>query len=166
MKYFNLIAFVLVSLFVYACMSGGTEADRPQATAWQLIYQNDQAGNALTGDKQKLIEAVRLGYPIRIGFGVRRTSDTTKSVEHFADAHFLTIANGQEVFAQILPIVGQYPHLDSSSLQITFRENLQWTIIVGTNGFSDRLMLDALQDTIVGHRDRPTEVSWFACYRQ
>ena len=40
------------------------------------------------GDKAKLFDAVRLGYPIRIGWG-------SMGVEHVADADFLTIYEGK-----------------------------------------------------------------------
>jgi len=85
-------------------------------------------------------------------------------VEHFASAKFLTIANGKEVFAQIDPIIGQRPELDGDTLRINFRESSQWAIIVGTNGFSDRLNIDILKDSVVGHRNLPTKVSWFVEY--
>ena len=128
---------------------------------WQLIYKNDKDGKAIFGTKETLIEAVRNGEKIRVGWGGRRTNDTTKSVEHFADAKFLTISNSKEVFAQIDPIIGQHPDLDSDTLSINFRDSFQWSIIVGSNGFSDRLNINVLKDSVTGHRNRATEVSWF-----
>ncbi len=70
---------------------------------WQKVYQNSAEGEALFGEKEKLIEAVRLGYPIRIGWG-------GNSVEHVTEATFLTIFQ-DEVFGQIEGIVGQAPGL-------------------------------------------------------
>ena len=128
---------------------------------WQLIYKNDKDGKVISGTKESLLKAIRNGEEIRIGWESRRVSDTTKSVEHFADAKFLTISNGEEVFAQIDPIIGQHPDLDGDTLSINFRENFQWSILVGTNGFSDRLNIDVLKDSVTGHRNRPTKVSWF-----
>ena len=61
----------------------------------------------------------------------------------------------------IQPIIEQNPKLKYDSLNITFRHNSEWSIIGGTNGFSDRLSVDNLTDIIVGHRTRPTEVSRF-----
>lgn len=121
---------------------------------WKLIYKNDKTGKTIFGAKENLFKAIRKGKEIRIGWGGRR-------VEHFANAKFLTITNGKEAFAQIDPIIGQRPDLDGDTLSINFRESFQWAIIVGTNGFSDRLNIDILKDSVVGHRNLPTEVSWF-----
>lgn len=159
MKHLSILSFLLIATVFSACQA--PNSNQQSSSAWKLMYRNDKDGNTVSGNKTDLLNAARMGYPIRIGFGGRRASDTTKSVEHLADATFLTIINGNELFAQIAPIIGQNPNLDSDSLGVVFRENLSWTIAVGTTGFSDRLMIDRFQDTVVGHRTRPTEVSWF-----
>jgi len=101
---------------------------------WKIIYKNDANGVTLQGDKSKLIDAARLGYPIRVGFGGRSKTDTSRSIEHIADADFISIANGKEVFAQINEIYGQKPHLDSDTLRIDLKHKNKWTIIIGSNG--------------------------------
>ena len=55
---------------------------------WQKVFHNDANGNTISGDKSKLLEAIRLGYPIRIGWGSNR-------VEHVTEADFLTIFEGK-----------------------------------------------------------------------
>lgn len=47
---------------------------------WQIVFKNDAAGKKLLGDKETLIDVARLGYPIRIGIGGRRKTDTLKSM--------------------------------------------------------------------------------------
>lgn len=126
-------------------------------SGWQLVYKNDATGKGVFGDKAQLLDAVRLGYPIRIGWGSTR-------VEHVADADFLTIFNGTEVFAQIKPIIGQRPQVNGDSLKITFRTNNKWVKMAGTNGFSTSLMTDYLQDTIVGNGERYTATTWYVNY--
>lgn len=127
------------------------------SSGWQLVFKNDAAGKALIGDKAALLDAVRLGYPIRIGWGSNR-------VEHVADADFLTIFEGKEVFAQIKPIIGQRPAIDGDSLKIHFRSNNHWVKMAGTNGFSTSLMTDYLEDTIVGGRTRYNATTWYVNY--
>lgn len=159
-----LVAFCILLICVFGCVDKIPHQSSDGQQGWQLVFRNTKNGKVLFGSKGKLIEAVRSGYSVRIGWGGRRQSDTTKSVEHVADAQFLTIANGKEVFAQIQPIIGQHPALEKDTLDIVFRENLQWILMVGTNGFSDRLTTERLQDSIRGHRSMPTEVSWFVDY--
>ncbi len=125
---------------------------------WQKVFQNDANGKSTFGDKTKLLEAVRLGYPIRLGWGSNR-------VEHVADADFLTIFEGEEVFAQIKTIIGQAPRIDGDSLKIRFRTNNHWTKIAGTNGYSTAFMTDYLQDTMVGGGvDRYSASTWYVLY--
>lgn len=154
----------VLSILILGCAKPVSEQSHDSKQGWQLVFRNGKNGKIIFGSKARLIEAVRSGYSVRVGWGGRRQSDTTKSVEHIADAQFLTIANNKEVFAQIQPIIGQNPGLEKDTLDIVFRENLQWVLMVGTNGFSDRLTTERLQDTIQGHRSLPTEVSWFVEY--
>lgn len=157
----RIVFFVATLLALTSCKEKSLITTNTENGGWVLMYRNDDNGNSMFGDKDQLIEAVRNGLPVRIGFGSRGSTDSTKSIEHVTNAHFLTISNGKEVFAQIEPIIGQYPVLENDSLSITFRQNINWSIIVGTNGFSDRLSTDYLTDTIIGNRTRATEVSWF-----
>ncbi len=143
---------LLVILSLAACQTHKSKS------GWQKVYKNDKNGQAVFGDKSKLFEAVRLGYPIRIGWGGNR-------VEHTADAQFMTILDGKEVFAQITPIVGQAPTLRGDSLRIRFRINNHWTKIAGTNGYSTALMTDYLNDSIVGGGDdRYAATTWYVLY--
>ncbi|MEM8895028.1 MAG: hypothetical protein AAGC88_10655 [Bacteroidota bacterium] len=125
---------------------------------WRMVFRNDAAGNTTFGDKAELIEAVRLGYPVRIGWG-------GSVVEHVAEAEFLTILDGQEVFGQINAIVGQAPTLKNDSLKIRFRLQNHWTKIAGTNGYSTGFMTDYFEDTLVGGGvDRYTATTWYVNY--
>lgn len=124
-----------------------------------MAFQNDANGQSTFGEKSKLIDAVRLGYPIRIGWGNNR-------IEHVAPADFLTIFDGEEVFAQINTIVGQAPRIDGDSLKIRFRTQNHWTLMVGTNGYSTNIMTDYFEDSIIGGggKDNYTTTRWYVLY--
>ncbi len=143
--------------FILLCILISCQSSTPTTSGWQLVYKNDVDGKALFGDKTQLVDAVRLGYPIRIGWGSSR-------IEHVATVDFLTIFNGEEVFAQIKPIVGQRPQVSGDSLKISFRTNNNWVKMAGTNGFSASLMTDYMQDTIVGGGERYTATTWYVNY--
>lgn len=144
---------LFIVLFFLSCQPSNTTS-----SGWQKVYKNDKDGKALFGNKNELMEAVRLGYPIRIGFGGSR-------VEHVAEADFLTILSNKEVFAQIKPIIGQQPIVKGDTMKLAFRTNNKWTKIAGTNGYSTALMIDYLQDTIVnGGQDRQGATVWYVNY--
>mgnify|MGYP001796492818 CR=1 FL=1 len=124
---------------------------------WEIAYRNDGDGATLDGSKTELINAVRKGYPIRIGWGGSR-------VEHFADASFLTIFEG-EVFAQIHTIVGQQPLISGDSVKIRFRMQNHWTKLAGTNGYSTGFMTDYFKDSLTGGGvDRYNTTTWYVLY--
>ncbi|WP_343486079.1 hypothetical protein [Allomuricauda sp. d1] len=146
-------AFCIFFILISSC-----EMPKDSQGGWQKVFQNDANGEVTFGEKSRLIDAVRLGYPIRIGWGSNR-------VEHVADADFLTIFEDEEVFAQIKTIVGQAPQIEEDSLKIRFRSQNHWTKIAGTNGYSTAFMIDYFKDSIVGGgTDRYTATTWYVLY--
>jgi len=146
------ISFLVFIAFMFSCQSS-YESNQ----GWQRVFQNDENGEALYGDKSLLIDAVRHGYPVKIGWGGNR-------VEHVAEAGFLTILEG-EVFAQINSIIGQAPRIDGDTVMIRFRPQNKWTKIAGTNGYSTGLMTDYFADTIAGGgTDRYSSTTWYVMY--
>lgn len=145
-------------LFLTLLLLCSCQPSEAPIAGWQKVFKNDVNGKVLFGEKSKLIDAVRLGYPVRIGWGSNR-------IEHVADADFLTIFEGKEVFAQIKTIIGQQPQVDGDSLKIRFRMQNNWTKISGTNGFSTGFMTNYFTDSIVGGGiDRYTATTWYVFY--
>jgi len=147
-----LCLFAVILIALPACENAhGTQG------GWQKVFKNGAGGEVLFGEKEKLIEAVRLGYPVRIGWGSTR-------VEHVANADFLSIWEG-EVFGQIPSIIGQAPTVEGDTAKIRFRLQNHWTKMAGTNGHSTGFMTDYFQDTLVGGgMDRYTATTWYVLY--
>ncbi|MEM0939531.1 MAG: hypothetical protein AAGI25_07050 [Bacteroidota bacterium] len=78
----------------------------------------------VNGDIEALKKAVREGREIRIGWGFQHPERNVISVEHVAEASFLTIQSDAIVHAQIRPIYGQTPDFEAGS--IILKENLEW----------------------------------------
>jgi len=143
---YRLFMSVLVLVTAFSCTNYQNSSNQVNPE-WNLIYQNDQEGRSVSGDKRELIAAVRKGYPIRIGWASRRRNDSTRSVEHVVDGEFLTIANGLEVFAQIKPFLAQRPDLTSDTLSMTMLP-IQSNWILGTNGTISSVGIDYARDTV------------------
>ena len=154
-----------LTLLVLFCSCDNTQKQRTAISnsEWLLLYKSNGNGDSVYGDKAKLIHAVRKGYPIRVGWASRRTSDTTKSVEHVVDATFLTIANQQEVFAQITPFWAQRPDLTSDTLSMTALPS-QSSWLLGTNGVISSVGVDHVKDSVKSYPPGPFRygLSWFA----
>lgn len=163
MKYRHLL-FVLIVLSALGCSQDKNSHEGTNITKdWKLLYKNDKNGNAVFGDKDELISYVRKGHPIKIGWASRRRNDTTKTVEHIVDAEFLTIANGNQIFAQIKPFLAQRPDLTSDTLSMTLLP-VQSNWVLGTNGLISSVNIDYGKDTL---RASPPKLfgkglSWFS----
>ena len=129
------------------------------AQEWTLVYQNDAEGNTVTGSIEALKAAVRDGLPVRVGWSFFHPTDKKISVEHVADAKFLTIMSGEIVFAQIDPIIGQTPKFEEGFIEL--KENISWVMVVGTNGKSDSIMRNVITGEMVGHNARPRAADWY-----
>ncbi len=129
------------------------------AQDWNILYQNDKDGKALKGNIEDLKSAIRNGKEVRIGWGFQHPTIKKVSVEHVADAAFLTIQSDSIVHAQIRPIIGQVP--DFSEGSIILKENLEWVFIGGTNGKMDSMTRNMITGEIVDHKLRTAAFKWF-----
>ena len=85
------LCYIITTIFIFqACQP--QEQSYPAPPSWQLVYKNAPNGEALSGDKGQLMDAIRQGYPIRVGWASRRVSDSVRSVEHVVDAEFREVA--------------------------------------------------------------------------
>lgn len=156
-----LIVLLVLSTFIISCESKSNQTDSQDE--WKLLYSNNNLGENIYGQKEDLISAIRNGNPIRIAWASRRRSDSTKTVEHVVDGEFLTIANGQEVFAQIKPFMAQRPDLTSDTLSMTLLSNqVYW--ILGTNGTISSVEKNFKRDTVFVNEPSNFryKISWFS----
>ncbi len=116
-----------------ATSGGGVQAQDAAGSHWRLVFAVDSTGAATHGDKEALLESVRAGLPVRVGWRVtwRLQDGRTGGVEHVADAGFLTIYQG-EVFAQLAPIVRQRPSLDAPDITLIPSET--WVGVLDSTG--------------------------------
>lgn len=161
------ILFPVVLICVLAFINCTPEEKKNETTTtveeWKLVYKNDKNGNQVFGKKDELISNIRKGNSIKIGWASRRRSDTTKTVEHTVDAEFLTIANGNQVFAQIKPFLAQRPDLTNDTLSMTLLP-IASNWVLGTNGIISSVSIDYGKDSV---RTSPPKLfgyalSWFS----
>ncbi len=119
-------SFTVVALAATACLAspGMAQSD------WRLVYANDAAGDAMAGSKTVLIDHVRSGRPVRVGWA-------GQTVEHVDDASFLTIFEG-EVYAQVEAIPAQSPNAERDAIR--FRGgDMEWQAMFSTTGTMESL---------------------------
>ena len=132
---------------------------------WTLVYKHDKHGNAIYGKKEKLIQAIQNGLPVKVGYGWQ--VDVERSLEHIADAQFLTIlkVKGQhDVFAQVSPIMRQDPFKQNDSIAVKMVPEFQWRTTIGTNGISSNVMVNVFKDSLDGSNNNRRGALWFVDY--
>ena len=103
---------------------------------WKLIYEHDEKGIAIKGEKKALIEAIRQGKELRVGW---KMGGGARTVEHFANVQFVSVLEG-EVFGQISQIIAQAPSFDKKI--IDFIGNARWSMIASTTGKNATILLN------------------------
>ena len=121
---------------------------------YKVIYEADRDGKRISGSLEKLIQHVKDGNPIRVGWelGVKDDNGVPR-LEHWTNAGFLTILKGH-VFGQISSIYGQgtsHPSIEIPFVRIGDEPD-GWVAVIGTTGVmhqkfkTDQEMLDAYKE--------------------
>ena len=77
---------------------------------WKAVYKHDKNGDALNGSIDSLINGIRNGYDVRIGWGwEREVADSILRLEHMAEPLFLTIIQEKNVSV----VIDAHPLLQS-----------------------------------------------------
>ncbi len=111
----------------------------------KVLVKTNSEGNVSEGAIESLIQAIREGNDIRVGWSLDFDKDGKPDVEHLIDAKFLTILNGH-VFNQIDPIFAQAPNAKIPQVQIG-NNDMKWMAIIGTNGvLMSRFIIPGIKD--------------------
>jgi hypothetical protein len=89
-------------------------------------------GTVRAGSRAALIDAVRSGAPIRVGWSIDANQDGVPEVRHWADAAFLSEWQG-EVFAQLDDIARQSPRTGPVRIELPPGGH-RWSGLLGTTG--------------------------------
>ncbi len=129
------------------------------APGWQLVFRNDTQGEALTGSRDALFDAVRRGAPIRMAWGVA-LPERDISVEHAAEPVFVSITGGRELFAQLPEHIAQRSYWDPAASR--FEESaVMWRGLLGTDGSFDAVWVDRASGREVRRVPQRARVAWF-----
>jgi len=104
---------------------------------YQIIYESDNDGNTILGNRETLVNYIQNGTPIRVGWVLKfkhPQNDSIVEMQHWADAGFITTLNGH-AFAQINSIYQQGPGISNPpSVFLVNDKPHGWVAIIGTTG--------------------------------
>lgn len=133
-KTFMIKAIYVLSLGMLASCAhqGDVPIAAPASCSAAPLVQINYDGDVVGGNKAELINAVSSGKAIYLGWALDVNNDGKDDVEHWHDAGFLTLFEG-EVFTQTPAIEAQAPEKDPVRIELGPSRTI-WRGVIGTNG--------------------------------
>lgn len=129
---------------------------------FRLVYRHDADGQAIEGSRQALLDAVRLGAPLRLASGAAFASaDATITVEHTAEPVFVSIMRGEHVFVQLPEHIAQASYFDPGNARFDV-PRVMWRGLMGSDGTFDAVMVDRASGAEVRRLPQRAGIAWFA----
>ncbi|WP_444925296.1 hypothetical protein ACJJI4_12075 [Microbulbifer sp. TRSA002] len=155
--------FIVLLLFIVGgCNSSNINANTPVKQGWQAVYRHDENGSPIAGSMDALIDGIRSGYSVRVGWGWEKNVEGSLiRLEHMAEPLFLTIIQEEFVSAVIAP----HPLLDSYIDRQTFGEGGHiWQCVLTSKGTFNAKVYNRASDELI--RDLPQRqiMTWFLEY--
>ncbi len=144
---------MLIGIYISACQQQPKEE-------WIIALKTDRDGNVMSGSKEKLINAIRGGSDLKLGWGWK-TED--KSLEHVAIPNWIGILNEKEVYVyldhQVLSSIdweNLRPHYQDSSLV-----GKEWRVAISTDGSFDAVWIDRENNTLERRMPQNHIMTWW-----
>lgn len=127
---------------------------------WRHLYTSDPQGQDAGGNRQHLLDALRRGSPLRVGWG-EADADGKWAVEEFADAEFTNLMNGRDVVAQLNSAMIQTNYTDATKAGLR-DPALSWHALASTDGRLEALMVEVATGKVTRKLVQRTHFNWYA----
>lgn len=141
----------------------------PSVSPWRLMLAHDRNGAVLDGDRSNIIGAVRSGCQVRVAWGSARTEPPRRSVEHVSDVKWITVRNGDQVFAQIGDFLINLAALGEPAEDHPRREEfggtqhvVEWRATLSTDGSFNAVWYKPHSGEFVTRRPQNHPMRWYA----
>lgn len=150
----NNIAIFFIAIILLSCQK------KDPNSYWSIAYKNDKSGNVLLGSKEQLINAIRKGASIKIGWGAKGQSH---QIEHIAEPIWIAILNEKEVVAHLEPQV--MSGTDWEKLTANYADSAlvksEWRVVLTTKGEFDAIWYDRKDHQMTKRRPQKYVITWF-----
>lgn len=128
---------------------------------YKIVYKNDKEGNTVLGSKQQLIDYIRGGADIKIGWG---SKGKTRRIEHLSEPRWLAVLNESEVTVHLDPQV--FSRVDWNTLTASYVDstftNREWRVVLTTKGDFDAIWMDRNTKEVLRRVPQKHSMTWFA----
>lgn len=157
----------LFSTALFILLAGDCIGQKPvlkNNQGWTAVYANDENGVASSGSLQSLIEGLRKGYSLKIGWSwTRRIGDSTVTLEHFAEPIFISIIQEKNVSAIIdpHPLLKNYINIDQ---QVFDNPANIWQCVLTTTGSFNAMVYNRTSGEVVRNWPQKHKMVWYLEY--
>jgi hypothetical protein len=128
--------------------------------SWRPVFHNDVDGKPVAGSKKELFDAARRGDPIRISWGSSfAQKDSTVSVEHSAEAIFVSIMSGKELYIQVPEHILQRSYFEPGNRGFNDPAHL-WRAQFGTDGTFEAVVVHRGTGQVVHRFPQRAAIYW------
>ncbi len=147
------LIYPLLTIILFGC--------QPTTEKWTVLYKSGTNGQTISGSKKALINAIRNGADIKVGWGFKGKAH---SIEHLSNPIWIGILDEKEVMVHLDPQVlsamnweALRPNYADSSLLLK-----EWRVVISTKGDFDAVWYDRRENKVVERRPQKHPISWFA----
>jgi hypothetical protein len=133
-------------------------------SGWTAVYAHDENGVSTAGDINELLNGLRKGYAVKIGWSWTRTiADSTVTLEHFAEPVFVTIIQQKNVSAILDPHPLLKSYMDISKQEFDNPAHT-WQCILTTTGTFNAMVYSRSTGEIVKNWPQRQKMVWYLEY--
>lgn len=160
MKHITCIG-ILLLLFISV---NGQKADSKRLKGWAAVYSNNEKGEPTQGNIQDLINGLRKGYSVKVGWSwSRKIGDSTITLEHFAEPIFLSILQESHVSMVINPHPLLKNYIDINKQEFD-NPNHIWQCVLTTQGTFNAIVYKQATGEMVNNWPQRHKMTWYLEY--
>lgn len=127
----------------------------------QIVYVNSMEGTAEQGSVAALIDAIRAGRSVQVGWGFEITARERRyQVEHVAAPVFTSIIDGTQVVVQLPEHIAQRSYVDEATARFD-SASVMWRGLLSTSGAFDAVLVDRATGVVVRRIPQRARMVWF-----
>jgi len=128
---------------------------------WSAVFKNDKDGNTIQGSKKELINAIRAGADIRIGWG---SKGKEHQIEHLSDPIWIAVLDKKEVMVHLHPQVLSSINWDNYTTNYADSTLLrkEWRVVLNTKGEFDAIWYNRKEHIVSKRVPQNHVITWFA----
>jgi hypothetical protein len=150
-------------LFLF-CFNSFAQKEKAKPAGWTAVYAHDENGTPTSGNIKQLLEGLRKGYSVKVGWSwTRQIADSSLTLEHFAEPIFVTIIQQKNVSVIIEPHPLLKSYISISQQEFDNPANI-WQCVLTTTGSFNAMVYSRATGEAVKNWPQKHKMVWYLEY--